>query len=167
MRPTGERASCSAKSEGAVAAHTTGGRGGKGRGGSLRSTDRTTDPSSSSPFAEISFCHFYVFRSGGGAEDSARRREFLGGGPLISVGRDERTFHGQVIRKIERSSIKMCALLLWFLWGSSDAFSIFIHIHPKELREGGEARLVLDPGAESVRWHGVLGAPVDGSHMVW
>ena len=38
----------------------------------------------------------------------------------------------------------MCALLLWFLWGSSDAFSIFIHIHPKELREGGKARLVLD-----------------------
>ena len=44
----------------------------------------------------------------------------------------------------------MCALLLWFLWGSGDAFSVFIH--PDRRDEGGEvgregkleARLVLD-----------------------
>ena len=109
------------------------------------------DPSplrSSSPFAEISFCHFYVFRSGG-AKDSAR--EFLspiGAGRSFPWVRESNSFCLPPATEREKEYKDVCTSFMDLVGlRICDAFSIFIH--PEEHREGREngSRLILDPRA--------------------
>ena len=95
------------------------------------------DPSplrSSSPFAEISFCHFYVFRSGG-AKDSAR--EFLspiGAGRSFPWVRESNSFCLPPATEREKEYKDVCTSFMDLVGlRICDAFSIFIH--PEKLGE--------------------------------